>query len=66
MVSKLAADGMSVSADLADAIEKLNITLIPPDLRSLVTQSDNVTKLKQGDLLKQPLLAETLKVCKNF
>nr|CAB3248968.1 gamma-glutamyltransferase 7 [Phallusia mammillata] len=62
MVSNLAADGVNVSRSLANAINQLNVSSIPSSLRTLITKQDNITKLKEGDILKQPTLAKTLKI----
>uniref|UniRef100_H2Z1W5 Glutathione hydrolase n=2 Tax=Ciona savignyi TaxID=51511 RepID=H2Z1W5_CIOSA len=61
-IAALARKGTPVSAALSNAILQLNLTNIPTPLRTLVTKSDNTTKLKEGDILVQPLLANTLQV----
>nr|XP_002119453.1 glutathione hydrolase 7 isoform X1 [Ciona intestinalis] len=59
-IAVIARNGIKVSPELSDAIQKLNLTTIPQPLRDLITKSDNSTKLKQGDLFTQPQLANTL------
>jgi len=63
-VANLARGGIEVSSGLAAAIVPLNLTTVSPDLRDLLTVNETGTfrKLKEGDSLKQPQLAEVLQV----
>ncbi|CAK8697580.1 glutathione hydrolase 7-like isoform X2 [Clavelina lepadiformis] len=60
----LARVGVPVSEDLAAAIEALDVDALPSDLKSLVVTDG--AKLKKGDILKQPKLAQTLETVGKY
>lgn len=59
--SQMAADGITVNEELADAIKTVSGTSIPNDLKIFLTKDDNTTFLRKDDKLLQKDLSQTLK-----
>lgn len=59
--AQLASDGVTVNEELAEAIAGLQSSDISDDLKILLTKDDNTTFLGSNDVLKQPVLSQTLR-----